>query len=153
MLTLDLISQQLILTRCDGYLHYSPEYMRSRGYLGFLPQSWRFGGAVVDELDLLLTGGRLNAVSKALLVDSYDQELYANGALAALKVVQKLFVAAPEFHSTNVFESLDAPRPESSRPQPSNNAYKSIVYINLDGGLDSYNVLVPHSNCVGDTGK
>lgn len=132
---------------CDGYLSQSTQQMRSKGYLNFLPQSWRFGTDVVDELSVLLTAGRLNSISKTLLVDMYDNELYANGGLAALKVVQKLIVATPEFHTTNVFKSLDTPRPETPQPQPSNIPYKSIVFLNLDGGLDSYNVLVPHSNC------
>ena len=138
---------------CDGYRYYTPDEMYSRGYLGFVPAVTSDSSELVDEMALLLTAGRLNTQSRTILADAYDQELQTNGADSALKVVQKLIVSTPEFHSTNVFENIDVDRPVSPRPQPSTKPYKAIVYLNLDGGLDSFNVLIPHSGCQGDTGE
>ena len=139
---------------CDEYLTKTPEEMLSRGFLEFEPASTSTSADdVVNELALLLTGGRLNSASKTIMVNAYEQEVQSNGAEAALKVVQKLLLSTPEFHSTNVFDSIASARPENPSPQPSSKPYKAIVYINLDGGLDSFNMLVPHSNCDGDTGE
>ncbi len=122
------------------------------GYLEYTPSDSSNGSQVVEDMSLLLLGGRLNSHTKSILVDAYNQELSSNGAENALKVLQKLIISTPEFHSTNVFESIDATRTEPPQPQPSNTSYKAIVYLNLEGGLDSFNVLVPHSDCQGDTG-
>jgi hypothetical protein len=141
--------------QCDGYLTTSPEEMDSTGFLTFNPTnpSTSSGEEVVDEIALLLTGGRLNSNTKTVLCEAYDQENESKGQKAALQLVQKLVVATPEFHSTNVFESIGILRPEKPLPQPSDEPYKAIIFLNLDGGLDSFNVLVPHSDCDGDTCK
>jgi hypothetical protein len=138
---------------CDGYLTNSPEEMDSTGVLTFSPTNSLSGKDVVNEIALLLTGGRLNSVTKRVLIDAYDLEYEDKGEKAALQLIQKLVVTTPEFHSTNVFESIGTPRPENLPPQPSSKPYKAIVFLNLDGGLDSFNVLVPHSDCDGDTRK
>jgi hypothetical protein len=137
---------------CNSYRYYTPAEMNTRGYLTFSPVNFLDGAQLVDEMSLLLTGGRLNSITKAVIIEAYNRALYNNGAIDAVKAVQKLVLATPEYHSTNVFESINSPRPELPLPQPSDKPYKAIVYLNLDGGFDSYNFLVPHSDCQGDTG-
>jgi hypothetical protein len=137
---------------CDGYKYWELSRMNTRGYLTFSPTDFLNSTQIVDEISLLLTGGRLNSITKAVITEAYNKALNDNGAVDAVKAAQKLVLATPEYHSTNVFESINSPRPESPLPQPSAKPYKAIVYLNLDGGLDSYNLLVPHSNCQGDTG-
>ena len=39
-----------------------------------------------------------------------------------------------------------APRFATRPDKPSRRPYKAIVYINLAGGVDSFNILTPHSN-------
>lgn len=103
---------------------------------------------IIDEMALLLTGGQsLNAGAKSVIVEAYNE---AGGGDAGIKVVQKLLVSTPEFHATTVVDSINTPRPESVPPQPSQKTYKSIVYVNLMGGIDSFNVLVPLSGCSKD---
>jgi hypothetical protein len=143
----------LCATSLKGYTTNSPENMKSRGFLTYAPTSSANAADVVDELALILTGGRLNQETRTMLINAYNDELGLNGEASALKHLQKLFLVIPEFHSTNVFESIGAGRVEAPRPEPSTIKYKAIVYLNLEGGLDSYNFLVPHSNCEGDTGK
>ena len=70
-----------------------------------------------------------------------------SGERHALKRVQELLVMSPEFHSVN------EPQPHGdARGAPPNTAsqgrpYKAVVVLFLDGGLDSWNLLVPHSGC------
>lgn len=98
---------------------------------------------------MLLNGGRLSNSARAALEAAYSEADLSGGKVKALRMIQKLMVMTPEFHSTSVFKTIAAARPDPPIPEPPTNSYKAIVYINLDGGLDSYNVLVPHSNCGG----
>ena len=125
--------------------------MYSRGTLTFTPKA-STASAVVDELSMLLTAGRLTASSRTVLEATYDEVLQSGVEENALKTIQKLIVTTPEFHSTGVFKSINEARPEPPQPDPPSNPYKAIVYINLNGGLDSFNTLIPHSNCVGGKG-
>lgn len=67
----------------------------------------------------------------------------------ALKQTLKLISMAPEFHSTNENNYGATPSPRTKPPKvPSQNRpYKAVVVVFLEGGADSYNMLVPHSNC------
>jgi cullin-associated NEDD8-dissociated protein 1 len=121
----------------------------SRGVLSYSPSS-SVGSQVVDELALLLTDGRLSAASRNIMIDAYNS---ANNRAASLRVVQKLIVTTPEYHSTGLFTALDEIRPEIEDPIPSEREYRAVVYLYLAGGLDSYNMLVPHSNCNGGRGQ
>jgi uncharacterized protein (DUF1501 family) len=120
---------------CDGY-NYDDTEKYSRGYLGYPPPD-SLPSDVTDELAMLLTGGRLNAASRNLIKES-----------ASLSTALKLIVTTPEFHSTRVVTPLKM-RPNMVIPQPSGTPYKAVVFVNLEGGMDSYNVLVPHSGCSG----
>jgi len=69
------------------------------------------------------------------------------GSAEALRQAQELFLFTAEFHATNLNEQRSVPRaivpptPTLARP------YKAVVYMYLAGGADTYNMLVPHSNC------
>ena len=67
----------------------------------------------------------------------------------ALKQTLKLLTMAPEFHATNDNNYGATPSPRAKPPDvPSQNRpYKAVVVVFLEGGADSYNMLVPHSNC------
>ena len=119
-------------------------HLSAQGALTFVPLSTSASG-IVDELDLLLTGGRLHAGSKAIIMDAYTA---AGGSGAvALKAAQQLFVVANEFHATN-FPALE-PTWRAVPPAGVYNRrpYKAIVVFYLEGGADSFNMLVPHSGC------
>jgi len=125
---------------------FSPERY-SNGALGFNPTDDSTASAVVDELALLLTGGRLTDNSRSAIETAYNSANASGGKNKALRMAQKLIVTTPEFHATSVFKPLSEARPEPPLPQEPANPYKAVVYVNLDGGLDSFNTLVPHSNC------
>lgn len=120
----------------------------SRGTLSYTPTT-ETASTVVDEIALLLTSGRLTESSRRALETVYDETNQSKGKEKALKMVQKLIAMTPEFHTSSVFRSIEEERPEPEQPPAPTNSYKAIVYFNLDGGLDSFNTLVPHSGCAG----
>ncbi len=121
---------------CEGYNKDSYQEKYSRGFLGYSPVGVT-PSDVTDELALLLTGGRLSSASRNLIKES-----------DGLETALKLIVTTPEFHSTRVVTPLKL-RPNMIIPAPSGAPYKAVVFVNLEGGMDSYNVLMPHSGCSG----
>jgi len=98
---------------------------------------------VVEELDMLLTNGRLSAENKQILVNAYNSKLPDEAA--ALRMVQQLIVSSPEFHTSNAVRPSGSPRSIPESPPPKGVPYKAIVYLMLAGGADSFNMLVPHT--------
>jgi len=110
---------------------------------------------IIDEVDLLLTGGRLHPSNKAIMEQVYNS---ANSGInpdsKSLKAVISHFAATPEFHITNnlmnsrVTTTATRPTPDiSTPPNPAPvTDYRAIVYLYMDGAMDSYSALVP-MNC------
>jgi uncharacterized protein (DUF1501 family) len=115
----------------------------SSGILTFSP-SQNTGSTVVDDLALLLTGGRLHPEARDQIKNAYNSE---GDADQGLQLAQKLIISTPEFHTTSIFNSNVGPRPDVEPTPPSDRKYKALIYVKLDGGADSYNMLVPHSGC------
>ena len=108
---------------------------------------------VIDELDLLLTGGRLNSRSRDIIIDRYASTLSgASDPLAAIQRAQELFLFTAEFHATNLLQRRTVPRVALPEIPSRGRAYKAIVYIFLDGGADTFNLLVPTGGCTGGEG-
>ena len=69
--------------------------VRARGV-----RNWERGAAhnVIDELDLLLTDGRLSAASKTFIAGEYNRTITSGAAPEdALRLAQKLIAVSPEF--------------------------------------------------------
>jgi len=128
--------------RCDQ----GTEGMRtgSEGQLSFSPAS-QASAAVVEELNLLLTGGRMHTDTRQTIERRHAQQLAAtNSHGEALRAAQELVVYAPEFHATNRNSKQMTTRAAQSDSGVSlGRPYKAIIYVFLAGGMDSYNVLVP----------
>ena len=121
--------------------------------------AWEYGGActyeaagggsdaaaAVDELSLLLTAGRLNAEARGVIVSRYQQLFDSSGAAAALQMAQELFLFTAEFHATNLNVLRHVPRVFVPPAPSQGRAYKAIVYLYLNGGADTYNLLMPHT--------
>ena len=90
---------------------------------------------VVDELALLLTAGRLSPGSRRIVREAYDVEFIAANAASALRLAQKLVISTPEYHSTNTVKRKEQLRPDPEIPVPSQNEYKAIIILNLNGGM------------------
>ncbi len=112
---------------------------------------------VINDIDLLLTGGRLHSANRAILAQVYTgARTGSNPDYKALKAVLKHYSAVPEFHITNnLFDSSSSstsarPIPNITVPQtpPPVVGYKAIVYLFMSGASDSYSMLAPTSGCV-----
>jgi hypothetical protein len=66
-----------------------------------------------------------------------------------VRVAQELFLFASEFHASNYVQERAVPRTALPEIPSQNRPYKAIVYLWLDGGADTWNLLVPHSQCTG----
>jgi len=71
------------------------------------------GVALVDELDLLLTGGRLSPHVRQVILRKYLHRKDGWGEEDAVLHAMQLFTLSLEFHSTN-FNALGEPRVKSA---------------------------------------
>jgi len=100
---------------------------------------------VVDDLSTLLTSGRLSEENKQLIVDAYKYTMTEmNDPYEAMVNAQQLITLSPEFHTTNTPTRISESRSIAAKPNPSGEPYKAVIYVNLAGGADSYNMLVPN---------
>jgi len=131
---------------CEHFINgfRNPEE-KNRAFLRFQPSS-TVASEIVDEIALLLTGGRLHLEARNLLIAAYEEA----GAGEKLLAVQKLFTALPEYHSSGLVEAKTEARQEAGQPVPTGDEYKALIFLSLRGGADSYNMLIPHSGCSGD---
>ena len=105
--------------------------------------------AVVREIDLLMTGGRLGPNAHSVITRTYAKK-YAQGDLkAALAAAQELFLFTAEFHATNLDSARNVPRATLPEVPGADRPYKAIVYLYLGGGADTFNLLVPTGGCTG----
>jgi len=110
---------------------------------------------VIDDIDLLLTGGRLYSANKALLVQAYNNaRTGGNPDNKALRTVLQHFSSLPEFQITNnLVSSLSnttvrrVPNITIPANPPLVQGYKAIVYLFMGGAADSYSMLAPTSAC------
>ncbi len=70
------------------------------------------------------------------------------GERPALQRAQELVLLSPEFHSVNEPQPYNEPRVPPPDTTSLGRPYKAAVVLFLAGGLDSWNLLVPHSGCV-----
>ena len=108
---------------CDGYESYYNSDEVHHGKLNFRPSNPNNAVSVVNELSLLLTGGRLNSSSKNVISNAFQN---AGQSSDGLRLAQKLIVTSPEFHSTSVFDASAVNRPEIKPPTSSSDRYKAV---------------------------
>ena len=65
----------------------------------------------------------------------------------AFKHAQKLFLATSELHATNLNRAKPSIKPEPAQQVAYGRPYKAMVILFLNGGCDSYSLIVPHSKC------
>ncbi|MGB1605335.1 MAG: DUF1800 family protein, partial [Promethearchaeia archaeon] len=124
----------------------------SDGALNFAP-STTSSSKLVDELDLLLTGGRLHHRTKGVVISAHASKMSATSdASEALRTAMSLVVASAEFHATSRNLLLTLPRPVRQETPSLGRGYKAVIVLMLNGGADSFNMLVPKSGC-GSTGS
>jgi len=120
-------------------------YEAGQGNLTFIPSDPSDAKTVVDELAIVLTGGRLNSQSREIIQQEFEN---AESDEKGLKIAEQLIISTPEFHSTSLTEFNGKVRPELDEVEESDREYKALIYLHFHGGLDSYNMIVPHSGCI-----
>ena len=105
--------------------------------------------AVVDELSLILTAGRLSQTNFDIIKDAYVEKLTHDGHSAAHRLATQLLLTTPEFHTTQTTIPSGVARSEPADPVPSGHPYKAVVIVMHSGGADSFNMLVPHTCATG----
>lgn len=150
------------LSSCDGGLGgsrscavrgNSANRPQTDGYLMWRPSA-PTSEATIDGLNLLLTGGRLEAKSRALIMTAYADTINATGASdRALQVAQEMVMATAEFGATN--DNAQRPMPRAPLPEVpvQNRRYKALIFLYLKGGADTFNMLMPHSHCRNASGS
>lgn len=102
--------------------------------------------SVVSKLASLLTSGRLTATNQAIVAEAYESAMESGKSKQVAMInAQQLIVTTAEFHSNAVVQAMNTLRQAAPVPSPSTKPYKAVVQIHLSGGMDSFNLLVPHS--------
>jgi cullin-associated NEDD8-dissociated protein 1 len=126
----------------SGYFNYSS-----------LTLSTLQGNDLVQYFSMMLTGGRLDQSKKELFFSEFQRINSSFSRVEAIKVLLELIVSSPEYQVSTTAKSRNLVRQSSStlnsdeKLGSTQNGYKAIVYVYLSGGMDSYNLLVPHSVC------
>ncbi|CAE7202317.1 unnamed protein product [Symbiodinium natans] len=91
---------------------------------------------ILEELNLLLTGGRLTNHSQQVAEAAFQKE--------GVQAMQEAIVLAPEFNA------LGDPKPQGPRSSSATTAtphvpasYKALINLYLGGGADTFNLVVP----------
>lgn len=95
-----------------------------------------------SDLALLLTAGRLSNENLIAIVAACSSEPDQG---SKDRCMTQLIVSTGEFHSTNHVKRSGGGRVTEAVPANSTEPYKAIVYFYLNGGLDSYHMLMPHT--------
>ena len=116
------------------------------GKLNFTPQGDTTSSVnVISQLSTILTSDRLDSESRSIIESVYSATLDSDGEEAALKAAEILIVSSAEFHATNnANPSLEERIPTPPPVKDENEPYKAVIHLNLFGGMDSMNLIVPH---------
>jgi len=110
---------------------------------------------LLEKLDLLLNGGRLSEKSRDVILNAMRES--AGAGRDSLVTALELMAASPEFQVENALHEPQSKREVGDTTTEEDDGeifdaddYKAIIYIFMPGGMDSYNLLIPHSECTGE---
>jgi len=94
------------------------------------------------ELDLLLTGGRLG--NSSIVTAAYNASIDGD----PLEAAQKAILLTPEFNMLgNTMPLGQRPVKVPQQLPSSSRSYKALVKLYFAGGADTWNLLVPYTDC------
>ena len=114
--------------------------------ISYTPQSIDSVDSIIDDLDLLLTSGRLQGSANRALIKGLVEPMMGDVAKAT-RAAQQLIVSTPEYHTNNLPRKVDTPRLITGYTTKPKASYKAVVILMLRGGCDSWNMLVPKGQC------
>ena len=115
----------------------------------------KLGGAMHADRPTSHVGHRPPPGTAPLSTPAALLSWYRSGgdAAAGLRVAQQLLIASPQFH---VLGDDAAPRNTPRAPPEAvsgrGRGYKALVVLYLNGGADSFNMLVPREGCSNASG-
>ena len=115
------------------------------GYLGYsVPDSLSADDAI-DDLALLLTGGRLSSTNRNIIRGAMEDE-YNNGDRSkATRIAQQLVLSSPEFHTwATVHRNTGEKRHIQGYNHAPNNQYKAVVLFMMQGEFVLVQVFFMH---------
>ena len=116
----------------EGDTSYSPNK------ISYWPSSTSSVDAILDELALLMTAGRLSSKSRSLIKPIVSAFFNSGDIAKAVRAAQQLIWSSPEVHATSIPRIGDSPRLISGYETPVDpNSYKAVVVLMLLGGADS----------------
>lgn len=121
------------------------DYRASVGRLSYSATDMTIG-QTIDDLATLLTSGRLSNEKRKLFKEQI-QPIKSN--VMALQIAQQLVISSPEYHSTGNTGDHSKIRPDVPKSRKTCKRKKTLIHIMLKGGCDSFNLLVPYSQCHG----
>lgn len=127
----------------EGNTDFSP------AHFSYWPSSVESVHAILEELSLLLTSGRLNASNEALIA-SLVQPIFDTGDTPrAIRAAQQYIMTTPEAHTTGISRNSEVERQISGYESKPRGPYKALVFLNFAGGVDSFNLIAPKGQCEG----
>ena len=97
---------------------------------------------LINELDMLLAGGRFANVTKSMIANAMVETAVESPAQRA----QQVAMMSPEFNVMGVIDIIGDDRNATEDPFAHKvpESYRAMVHVYLDGGVDSFNMLVPY---------
>jgi len=134
-----------------GCPNVSGDTSLSEGKLNYAPPSAASIDDILDDLSLVLTANRLSANNRAIIKSVVGDYFEWGDVPKAILVAQQLVCMTPEFHTWGAVHDKSVYEQEIvGYTEQSTHTYKAVVYVFLNGGMDSFNLLVPNdNNCVG----
>ena len=140
----------------DSWKNYYPfscpstegDYSLSVAAPSYIPKSTITSDDIIDELDVLLTSGRLtNSINRDLIKSLVDPVFAAGEWPKAVRMAQQLITSSPEYHITNLPRNTNDARMITGYTTKHKAPYKAVVVLMFAGGCDSWNMLVPKGTC------
>lgn len=125
------IIEQDRLSDCDKRGFFPGGDCFSDGILSYEPSDLSNREAIVDELSLRLTSGRLEQDKQVAIVDAVSSE---SDAMKAYELALQLLLTTPEYHSTSYIDPF-AEETEATMPEGTPRSdYKAVIHLMLFGG-------------------
>ena len=99
--------------------------------ISYTPQSIDSVDSIIDDLDLLLTSGRLQGSANRALIKGLVEPMMGDVAKAT-RAAQQLIVSTPEYHTNNLPRKVDTPRLITGYTTKPKASYKAVVILMLN---------------------
>lgn len=132
------------LVACNNGFGFNGCKSTKTGSLEYFPTTIATKTGVVSDLASLLTGGRLSQAKRGVIEGVIERESDVNDAG---KLALKLIAASPEFHTLNLPDTFAKSESSFTTQNSGRGRYRVVIHLALEGGWDSFNVLMPHKTC------